>query len=139
MIFGFFTYAKRLIDLFNDAVNVWLILGDEDALEIAQNALLKARPKQRQTMIHFAATAIVPMETVTQGVDKFPTTKSGKETVEIETVKQRHETLLDRFDEMGRVSGSDSPPAMKPENRRAIERADSKFFRTRYPDFPLWR
>jgi len=41
-MFGFFTYPKRLNDLFADAVNVWLVLGDEDALEIASNAVLTA-------------------------------------------------------------------------------------------------
>ena len=51
MFFGFFTYPKRLNDLFGDAVDVWLILGDEDALEIAANAVLTAAHKQRESMI----------------------------------------------------------------------------------------
>jgi hypothetical protein len=48
MVFGIFTYAKRLNDLFGDAVNIWLILGDEDGLEVATNALLTAASKQRE-------------------------------------------------------------------------------------------
>ena len=138
MVFGFFTYSNRLIDLFSDAVNVWLIRGDEDALEIAENAMLTARHKQRKSMIQYAATAVGPIEAISGGVGVFPTSASGKQTVALDTVKQRLEILLDKFEETQGINLKQARKAMKPENEKAVQKGDAKFFRTRYPDFPLW-
>ena len=89
MVFGFFTYPKRLNDLFGDAVNVWLILGDEDALEVAANVVLTAAHKQRETMIRYAATAVEPLEQMCEDIDvgSIPTSVSREQTVELNTVK----------------------------------------------------
>lgn len=138
MVLGFFTYPKRLNDLFCDAVNVWLILGDEDALEIAANAVLTAGRKQRETMVHYAATAIEPIKHISEGIGAIPTSVLDGHTVELGVVERRLEILLGKFEEMSGISLMQARKAMKPENRAAVWKAETTFFRFRYPDFPLW-
>ena len=138
MVFGFFTYPKRLNDLFGDAVNVWLIRGDEDALEVAANAVLTAAHKQRETMIHYASTAVEPLELMYEGHVAIPTSVSGEQTVKLDTVKERLEILLGKLEEVQGVSLLQARKAMTRENEKAIQKGDATYFRSRYPDFPLW-
>ena len=141
MVFGFFTYPKRLNDLFIDAVNIWLILGDEDALEIAANALMTAADKQRESMTHYTAFAIEPLKLIWESEGSIPTSVSGVQTVGLDTVKRRLVILLDKLDEIqgfGVKHLIRARMAMKRENEMAVEKGDTSFFRSRYPDFPLW-
>jgi hypothetical protein len=138
MVLRFFTYPKRLNDLFSDAVNVWLILGDENALEIAANAVLTAAHKQRESMLHYAATAVEPLKLACGAVGTIPTSVSDEQTVAFETVEQRLEILLGKFEE---IQGSSLPQArneMKRDNEKPVAKGNTKFFRSRYPDFLLW-
>lgn len=138
MVFGIFTYAKRLNDLFADAVTIWLVLGDEDALEVATNAVVTAAGKQRETMIHFAATALEPLGLISEQMGGIPTSVSRKEMVELPTVEERLQSLLDKLAEAQGVSLMQARKAMKRENEKAVQKADVAYFRFRYPDFPLW-
>ncbi|MDA1089796.1 MAG: hypothetical protein O3A85_05730 [Proteobacteria bacterium] len=138
MVFGFFTYPKRLNDLFCDAVNVWLILEDEDALEVAANAVLTAAQEQRDSMIHYAATADKIFELMYGDAGAIPTSDSGGQTIELDTVKKRLEILLGKFEEIQGVSLMQARKAMKRENEKAVQKGDTSYFRSRYPDFSLW-
>ena len=138
MVFGFFTYPKRLNDLFGNAVNVWLILGDENALEIAANAVLTAAHKQRETMIHYAATAVEPLEEIFEAVGPIPTSFWGDQTVELDIVKERLGILLDKLEKILGAGLMQARKGMKRENEYAVQNGDSTYFRSKYPDFPLW-
>ena len=138
MIFGFFTYPKRLNELFCDAVNVWLILGDNDALEIARNAALTAADRQRGSMILYASTVLLPMRLAFAATGAVPTSVMSEQKVEFGVIEHRLMVLLDKFEELKGASLSNARRAMKRSNRDAVEKGDVKFFRLRYPDFPLW-
>lgn len=136
MVFGFFTYPKRLNELFCDAVNVWLVLGDQDALEIATNAALTAAQQQRYTMIRYAVTSVDTFERVWKGA--VPTSISGSRTVDFITIKKHQDILLSALRNLQGVSLMQAREAMKRENERAVQKGDAKFFRSQYPDFPMW-
>ena len=138
MVFGLFTYPKRLNELFCDAVNVWLILGEEDALEVAANAVLTAIHKQRESMILYAATADVPFESMYEGAGAIPTSVSGEQVVELDAIKERLEILLGKFEEIQGVSLMQARKSMKRENEKAVQKGDTSYFRSRFPDFLLW-
>lgn len=141
MVFGFLTYPKRLNVLFCDAVKVWLILGYEDALEVAVNAALTAAHKQRESMIRYAATFVGPLEQLCEYTDtdvgSIPTTDSREQTVELDTVKERLEILLGEFRETESTSLLQSRNEMNSENETAVQKGDTTYFKSRYPNFFL--
>lgn len=138
MVFGLFTYPKRLNELFSDAVNVWLVIGDPDALEIAANAVLTAAQRQRESMIHYAATSVEPVELIFGATGTVPTSVSGNETVDLDKVKLRLKILLSTIQNLQNVSLMQARKEMKRENEQAVQKGDAKFFRSQYPDFPMW-
>ena len=63
----------------------------------------------------------------------IPTSVSGEQTVELDTVKKRLEILLDKFEEIQGISLMQARKAMTRENEKAVQKGDTTFFRFRYP------
>ena len=89
-------------------------------------------------MIHYAATADKIFELMYGDAGAIPTSDSGGQTIELDTVKKRLEILLGKFEEIQGVSLMQARKAMKRENEKAVQKGDTSYFRSRYPDFSLW-
>ena len=130
---------KRLNEVFADAVNVWLALGDHDALEIACNAAKTAAGKQHSTMLAYAATADELFEQVESETGSLLSAlPSGESFADLTLIRDRLGVLFQQIEEMKDVSLLSARNSMKLENERVVRKADVSFLRTRYPTFPLW-
>jgi hypothetical protein len=138
-MFDFLVRPDRVNDLYTDAVDVWLNLGDGDALEIASNATKTAGPDQKQAMIDYVSKAVELLENVESQIgDAPPVGDSSDETTDARLKRERIEILLKEIDSLSVVSMMAARVSMKPENEKALQMADVTYFRTRYPESPLW-
>ncbi len=138
-MFDFLVRPDRVNDLYTDAVNVWLTLGDADALEIASNATKAAAPEQKREMIDYVSKAVELLQSVESRLGDTPHDPSdGEEPTDAQLKYERIEILLKEIDSLSVVSLMAARVSMKPENEKALQMADVSYFRSRYPEFPLW-
>jgi len=134
-MFGFFTYSKRLNEVFADAVNAWIYLEDSDGLEIAVNAALTAVGAQRDSMITYAESSKDLMEAM---FEDGQTLKFSEEiVVQREGVNNRLSELLAEIDRTAGDNLTKARMAMKSENFKVVFKAKVDYFKKRYPGFPL--
>ena len=138
-MFDFLVRPDRVNELYTDAVDVWLNLGDGDALEIASNATKAAAPAQKQAMIDYVSKAVELLENVGSQIgDTPPEMASSEEPTDARLKRQRIEILLKEIDSLSVISMMAARVSMKPENEKALQMADVTYFRERYPESPLW-
>ena len=133
-MFRFFSYPGRLNALFADAVNIWLVEGDADALEIAIGAVKTASQSQRTSMISYATGAAAVIEHVRSTSDL----SAPPHALASEVLHRRHTELARSLDALDQRSLLAYRQSMKKENETALRRGDAAFFRRRYPAFLLW-
>lgn len=134
---SWFSYPHRLNNLFCDAVNVWLLLADEDALEVAIGSYFTAANRQRASMLDYARTAIEPIALVVNK-EVFGASEVVEEHGGIGVITERLNALLDNFDKAQNQSLMAVRKAMTPENEKAVAKGDDQYFRVQYPKFILW-
>lgn len=88
-------------------------------------------------MMNYASTAgeilKVCIEEVLGGVDIEDENDSA-----LFAIDRRQDVLLREFANLQNVSLMSARKAMKQPNEKAVSSGDDQYFRSRYPDFPLW-